>query len=154
MRVLLITRLHDEREIYRIGLASLGYSVTCRSPGEIGIDMTSPDVILLDIDRPTDWAFVELLTRSYPAVPIVIITAAVRPDRANRERAVALNCAAFVGKPCTHLDLAHVVSLVLDGHRGIELTSGSSASARWRLPFDETELREGTPPDKPSRPNE
>jgi hypothetical protein len=55
----------------------------------------------------------------------VVISAAVRPDRADRNRALATpNCAAFLGKPSTHLHLAYVLDRVLAGDRHIEFSSG------------------------------
>lgn len=127
MRVLLITRLDDEREIYGTGLTALGYSVSAALPEETAIGQVRADVIVLDVEQSDDWGLAESLSRTRCDVPVVVLTAAVRPDRANRDRAKALKCAAFLGKPCSHVDLARVLALVLEGQRGIEFTSGDSA---------------------------
>jgi CheY-like chemotaxis protein len=79
-------------------------------------------VVLGRADDP-DWDRVHLLHEETATrhIPVVIVTAAVRPDGANRRRAWALgNCAAFIGKPCDHRMLAAVLRRVAAGERDIE----------------------------------
>jgi hypothetical protein len=45
----------------------------------------------------------------------------IRPDGANRLKARALGCAAFVGKPCPLQQLVEVVLRVRRGGRGLEI---------------------------------
>jgi CheY-like chemotaxis protein len=91
--------------------------------GELG---RTPDVIVLHTSGLDGWEICDRLRERYPALPVIALTAAVRPDGANRDRARAtLNCAAFVGKPCTHDDLAAVIRRVVRGDRGIEWSVGA-----------------------------
>ena len=55
-------------------------------------------------------------------VPVVIVTARVRPDGANRARARRLDVAAFVAQPCPPPRLAEIIRRVLSGERGIEIS--------------------------------
>ena len=130
-RILLVDDLPDDREIYGLGLALLGFVVTLLRQAEIAApgETPAPDVIVLHPGKPQGWSVCDALGSLYPAVPVVVITAAVRPDGAHRQRARATpNCAAFVGKPCTHLELAAVIARVLAGEWGVQLTSGGAAS--------------------------
>ena len=124
-RILLVDDLPDDREIYGYGLTLLGFGVTLLTIAEIGVPAEPPDAIVLHLQGSEGWTACDRLASLYPAVPVLLITAAVRPDGAHRRRAQATpNCAAFVGKPCTHLELAAVVERVLAGERGIQLTTG------------------------------
>lgn len=124
-RVLVIHEPTDDSEIYQQGLEMLGFEV-------LGLDrldrlhggMPAADVVVLHIGSD-GWESCERLSRFAPHVPVIALTAAVRPDGDNRRRArEAGNCAAFVGKPCTHTDLGLIIERVLGGERDIELTSG------------------------------
>ena len=130
-RILLVDDLPDDREIYGRGLTELGFEVTLLNQAEIGTrsELPRPDAIVLHPGPPHGLSACAQLHALYPAVPVVVITAAVRPDGAHRRRARATpNCAAFVGKPCTHVELATVLTRVLAGERGIQLTSGQALS--------------------------
>ena len=126
MRVLLVDAIADEREMYGEGLRDCGYEVVLTDRLDlVRIATMSPDVLILHVGSE-GWGPCESLQLAYPDLPVIALTAAVRPDRANRDRARALpNCAAFVGKPCTHTVLADVISRVARGERGIELSSGT-----------------------------
>lgn len=129
-RILLIDELADDRELYGHGLAMLGYEVAAVTANEARVRplSPSPDLIVLHLAGGKEWVLCDELRRLYEHVPVVVVTAAVRPDRANRQRARAtVNCAGFVGKPCTHEELGAVIGRVLGGERGIELTSGQDA---------------------------
>ena len=130
-RILLVDDLPDDREIYGEGLTLLGFSVTLLTPAEIRTYRAAspPDVIVLHLVSAPGWMVCDDLLGLYPAVPVIVLTAAMRPDGAHRRRARATpNCAAFVGKPCTHLELGAVITRVLAGERGIQLTTGQAAS--------------------------
>lgn len=129
-RILLIDELADDRDLYGEGLKLLGYAVAvvAAETGEASLS-PPPDVIVLHLAGGKDWPLCDDLRHLYRDVPVVVVTAAVRPDQANRQRArVTANCAAFVGKPCTHVELGAVIARVLEGERGIELTSGATAA--------------------------
>lgn len=129
-RILLIDELPDDRELYKRGLAMLGYAVATVTAAEAreAAHSPPPDVIVLHIAGGKHWGVCDELRELYGPIPVVVVTAAVRPDEANRQRARAtVNCAAFVGKPCTHLELGAVIARVLDGQRGIELTTGAGS---------------------------
>ena len=124
-RVLLIHEPTDDSEIYEQGLQMLGFEVLSMDRFE-GLNGGAPaaDVVVLHIGSD-GWESCERLSRFAPRVPVIALTAAVRPDGDNRRRArEARNCAAFVGKPCTHTDLGLIIERVLAGERDIELTSG------------------------------
>ena len=129
-RILLIDELPDDREIYGRGLAMLGFTVTTLTEAQARAAALTPlpDVIVLHLAHSACWELCDDLRRLYGPVPVIVLTAAVRPDRLNRERARAtINCAGFVGKPCTHLELGAVVSRVLSGERRLEFGSGREA---------------------------
>ena len=126
--VLLVDEVDEDRDIYGAGLTDLGYQVTVS--GYSGAVRTAirirPDVVVLHVGPAPGWNTGDALLHSCGTIPVVALTAAVRPDGANRARARGLhNCAAFVGKPCTHEDLAGVIGRVLGGERGIETTAGA-----------------------------
>ena len=126
--VLLIDEVQDDREIYQCGLRALGYEVALAARAEAAATVAAllPDIVVLHLTGEDCWQICQHLGDSRPELPVILITASVRPDRANRDRAQTTgNCAAFVGKPCTHEQLAAVIARVLRGERGIELTIGS-----------------------------
>lgn len=129
-RILLIDEVTDDREIYGKGLAMLGYAVTVADPGEAfaAARRPQPDLVVLHLSRGENWEMCDELRRLYGLVPVVVLTADVRPDGSNRRRARATaNCAGFLGKPCTHLELGGVIARILAGERGIEATTGRAA---------------------------
>ena len=135
-RILLIDDLADDRELYGEGLGMLGYAVAAVTTIEARDAALSgrPDLIILHLAGGKDWGLCDELGELYRGIPVVVVTAAVRPDQANRQRARrTANCAGFVGKPCTHVELGAVIARVLDGERGIELTSGAGPSPTGRL---------------------
>ena len=130
IRVLVVDELADDRAIYGTGLRLLGFDIALAdSVANALVDATTrrPDVIVLHLGTG-QWRLCDMLGehQTTRGVPVVVITAHVRPDRANRDRALATpNCAAFVGKPCTHEQVAAVIRRVLAGERKIELANGS-----------------------------
>jgi CheY-like chemotaxis protein len=126
--VLLSAADEDDRAIYFTGLALEGFSVMC---GAFEAGLTAavrqllPDLVVIVLERgdDSDWDRVEHLLHDEATqqVPVIIVTAAVRPDEANRRKARDLdNCAAFISKPCDHNMLAAVLRRVAAGERGIE----------------------------------
>jgi DNA-binding NarL/FixJ family response regulator len=83
------------------------------------------DVIVMELLPEPDvaWTFIEQRCANSPDVPVIVLTSLIRPDRANRKRARALGCAAFVAKPCSLKQLVDVVSLVRRGSRGLEIST-------------------------------
>jgi CheY-like chemotaxis protein len=126
--VLLVADSEDDREIYLRGLELAGFGVACSSR-EVDVvaiaRFLSPSVIVLIIDRPErdGWQLcLNLhLERATAHIPVVVLTAAIRPDGANRRMAQRMpNCASFVAKPCDHCLLVSVVERVIGGERAIE----------------------------------
>jgi len=74
-------------------------------------------------DPAAAWVFVEQRHASDSSIPLIILTSLIRPDRANRQKARALACAAFVAKPCSLGQLVDVVSRVCRGSRGLEIAT-------------------------------
>lgn len=123
--VLLIDDSEDERELYEAGLPVYGFRVTCRQSLdrlEQEIEGARPDVIVLSLrlgDEET-WARLEALQFGAALrIPGVLLTGSVRGDAANRTRALANGCAAFVVKPCAPDTLAAILGAVLRGERGL-----------------------------------
>jgi DNA-binding NarL/FixJ family response regulator len=71
------------------------------------------------------WAFIARMRAQCSAVPLIILTSLIRPDRANRQRARVLGCAAFVSKPCAPNHLVEIVRRTIAGERGLEIVSDS-----------------------------
>ena len=126
--VLLAAADEDDQAIYFTGLGLEGFSVMC---GAFGAGLTAaarrllPDIVVAVLQRgdDLDWDRVEALDSDAATrhIPVIIVTSAVRPDRANRRTAWRLrNCAAFVAKPCDHRRLAAVLRRVVAGERQIE----------------------------------
>lgn len=83
------------------------------------------DLVVMDLlPAPDDaWAFAGDCAAS--DIPVVILTPLIRPDRANRHKARALGCAAFVAKPCSVRQLVRVAFRVRHGERGLEISTYS-----------------------------
>ena len=131
IRVLLVDEFDDERNMYGMGLQLLGFELCLEGGGPDAVrkaDRFRPDVIVLHLGTG-QWELCDAFGEhdATRQVPVIVITADVRPDRANRDRALATrNCAAFLGKPCTYEDVAAVIRRVIAGERRIELASGPS----------------------------
>lgn len=140
-RVLLIDEIPDDQEIYQRGLHGLGHEVALATRAN-AVDAAAalePDVVVLHLTGDDCWHICDTFGTTQPALPVILLTASVRPDRANRDRARATNnCAAFVGKPCTHDQLSAVIARVLRGERGIELTTGSPRHPGGAPPLQES----------------
>ena len=126
--VRLVAHSEDDREIYFRGLELAGFGVACSS-SEVDVIATarslSPSVIVLIIDRPErdGWQMcLNLhLERATTHIPVVVLTAAIRPDGANRQMAQRMpNYASFVAKPCDQSLLVSVIERVITGERAIE----------------------------------
>ena len=119
----------DEVEMYATWLQLSGFRVVPAAASDaVRKALTcQPDVVVLDLllGRDDGWDVCRRLGDAAPRLPVIVLTAAVRPDGANRRRArLTPNCAAFVGKPCTPAVLASVVERVRGGDRSIELGAG------------------------------
>ena len=127
--VLLVGGTTDEQELYEAGLVLCGFEV--RWIDELkdmraAVDAHRPRVVILilELDGMEVWRELEALQCGEAiGVPGILLTAWVRQDGANRERARQAGCAAFVAKPCTHETLASVVHAVLAGCRGLTITT-------------------------------
>ena len=126
--VLLAAADEDDQAIYFTGLALEGFSVMCSS-FEAGLTAAVrqllPDMVVMVLERgdDRDWDRVDALGSDAATrhIPVIIVTAAVRPDGANRRKARDLaNCAAFIAKPCDHRMLVAVVRRVAAGEHDIE----------------------------------
>ena len=131
IRVLFVDERADDRDMYGTGLRLLGFELCIEDSVAHALakaDAFRPEIIVLHLGTG-HWELCDEFTR-HPGTrhaPVIVITANVRPDRANRDRALATpNCAAFLGKPCTHEDVAAVIRRVVAGERRIELSSGPS----------------------------
>jgi DNA-binding response OmpR family regulator len=124
---LLIADSDEDLDLYSVGLLACGIEVTATRTADDGTFIASVphfDAIVLSVVAPhgVGWEGCERL-RSHSAtsgLPLVVLSASVRADRANRDRARRLGCAAFVAKPCTPERLAFIIRRVLAGERAIE----------------------------------
>jgi len=129
--VLLVSDNADEREMYEHGLPEYGFTVRALDGLEeipTAVEAWRPDVLLLMLRLGDDrtWAALESLQCGAAVrVPGVLLTGSVRADAANRLRANANGCAAFVAKPCAPDRLAAVLRAVIAGARGLILTRAS-----------------------------
>jgi CheY-like chemotaxis protein len=116
---------HD-RDLYVSALREVGLETTVEATVASAarlIDLGEPpSLIVMELlpDPIAAWTFIERQCRA--DVPVIILTSLIRPDRANRDRAQALGCAAFVAKPCSLSLLVAVVSRVQLGGRGLEIS--------------------------------
>lgn len=132
VHVLFVGGDDDDREIYAVGLASSGIQTSWIDDSTDvpeSVRTLRRAAVVLHLWRPEQhgWNICEALLADPECrqVPVVVLTAAVRPDGRNRERARSTpNCAAFVAKPCDVGTLALVLERVVRGERGIEVLSG------------------------------
>lgn len=115
-----------ERDVYVSALQSAGFETdTAGSLEELRerlADGVEPDLLFLDLlPAPEDaWRLISQLCAT-SRLGIIVFTTLVRPDRANRDRARQLGCAAFVAKPCSPLRVVSVARQVCQGARGLEV---------------------------------
>lgn len=124
--VLLVTDSEEERDLYTSALPMYGFRVSSTNLADIRavVDRLRPDVLVLNIRLGADstWALLEeIQCGGMLRVPGVLVTGSVRPDAANRLRASANGCAAFVATPCTPAALARILLSVLAGERGLTI---------------------------------
>jgi DNA-binding response OmpR family regulator len=127
--VLLVDDDDDAVEMYAIGLRLAGFRALATAPAAAAerAAVVQPDAIVLDLllGERDGWQICAELAAVIPHVPVIILTAAIRPDGANRTRArQTQNCAAFVGKPCTPATLAAIIGRVCEGERFIQYVGG------------------------------
>jgi CheY-like chemotaxis protein len=131
-RVLLCNLAGDDLDMYRLGLEADGFQVESVSPAPDSVPAPAhpTDIVVLDLQPIHDgitarlpWELVPLIRRWCRDVPVVLLTAYVRPDAATRSRARHETLAAFVAKPCPPGALASILRAVLRGERGIEALS-------------------------------
>ena len=125
-RILLVYPGGPDLDLYLSALTDAGFETTATASVSAAATLLRTghaiDLIVMELVPEPDeaWAFIE---QRCADVPLIILTSLVRPDRANRKRARALGCAAFVAKPCSLMQLVNVVSLVRRGSRGLEISA-------------------------------
>jgi CheY-like chemotaxis protein len=126
--VLLVSAPGVDRDLYVSALTDAGFSVmSTRTVQDAATCLVEGEITLIAMDLLPDpdqaWEFINQRATSSRGVPIVIFTSLIRPDGANRRRARALGCAAFLAKPCSLRQLVSVVSRVHHGERGLEIST-------------------------------
>jgi CheY-like chemotaxis protein len=134
-RILFVYPVGLDRDLYLSGLNRAGFETTVEATVQaagIVLETAEPDLIVMELlPEPSEaWAFIERQRARVPAVPLIILTSLIRPDRANRRRAHALGCAAFVAKPCSVPQLVDVVARVRHGSRGLEISTYNEPLSR------------------------
>jgi CheY-like chemotaxis protein len=115
--------------VYLSALDDAGFATTAEATVAAAVTALetddAPDVMVMELlPEPSEaWAFIERRRADAQDVPVIILTSLIRPDRANRQKAHALGCAAFVAKPCSAQQLVDVVSQVQAGSRGLEIST-------------------------------
>ena len=136
-RVFLVAEVEDEREMYFTGLMAEGFAAICcgtDSDVTTAVRFVTPAVVVLVLARGGDesWNWARAL-HDHPGtrhIPVIIVSAVVHADGANRRIARQLgNCAAFVAKPCDHHKLAATIRRVIGGERHIEEVDQQSSFA-------------------------
>ncbi|MBA3887957.1 MAG: response regulator [Acidobacteria bacterium] len=123
--VLLVGDNQDEREMYEASLPLLSFvvhSIDNLANVRSALEQHNPAVLVLNLrlDDEMTWTLLEeARCGSAFSVPGVLLTGSVRGDAANRVRARANGCAAFVAKPCPPDALAAVLHAVLAGARDL-----------------------------------
>ncbi|OFQ96966.1 response regulator transcription factor [Alloscardovia sp. HMSC034E08] len=116
--------LADDQTMVRDALAALlglqsdiEVTALCSNGDEVltSVQNELPDVCLLDIEMPgmDGLSLVELLGRTYPSLPRIIVTAFGRPGYV--QRALAAGARGFLVKTAAANDLADAVRKVVDG---------------------------------------
>ena len=135
LSVLLIDENEDERKLYAAGLPGYGFRVRCLPSLdglEHAVEEGRPDTILMNLRLGDDETWARLLGLQFGAsvnVPGVLLTGSIRSDAANRIRAMANGCAAFVVKPCAPDTLASILRAVVSGERGMVIMRPEEFSA-------------------------
>jgi DNA-binding response OmpR family regulator len=128
-RVLFVHPAGPDRDLYVSALGEAGFETSATTTVEAATNLLmtgyAADVIVMELLPEPDeaWAFIEQRCADSSEVPLIILTSLIRPDLANRKRARALGCAAFVAKPCSLMQLVDVVSRVRRGSRGLEIST-------------------------------
>ena len=92
-RVLVVDDEEDVRSFVRLILEDAGYEVETATDGREGleaIDVSRPDLVLLDLMMPVmnGWEVLAGVGRHHP--PFIVVSASNEPERAQKEGAVAL----------------------------------------------------------------
>ena len=115
----------DERDVYAAGLPVYGFRVHCLNSLdglEAAVERARPEALVMNLRLGDDETWGRLEALQFGAalnVPGILLTGSIRTDAANRTRAMAHGCAAFVVKPCAPNTLASILRAVLAGERGL-----------------------------------
>ena len=116
--IMVVEDYDDTRELLRIGLEQLGYSVLEASNGQEAVDIAGrehPDLILMDLDLPIlDGIAATQRIRQHAdleSVPIVAVTA--YPMSYTHVKAFAKGCNEYMRKPIDMAELANLVNRYL-----------------------------------------
>jgi two-component system, cell cycle response regulator DivK len=116
--IMVVEDYDDTRELLKIGLEQLGYSVLEASNGQEAVDIAErehPDLILMDLDLPIlDGIAATQRIRQHAgleSVPIVAVTA--YPMSYTHVKAFAKGCNEYMPKPIDMTELANLVNRYL-----------------------------------------
>ena len=121
--VLLTADTRDALSLYTIGLERQGLTVFSTASAENAAAFVRAGrppnalVIVASLRHSDAWRRMDplLTTASEADIPVVLVTATVRPDGWNRRTALDRGCAAFLGQPCAPDELSRIVQRVLAG---------------------------------------
>lgn len=116
--IMVVEDYDDTRQLLKIGLEQLGYSVLEASNGQEAVDIAErerPDLILMDLDLPIlDGIAATQRIRQHEdleSVPIVAVTA--YPMSYTHVKAFAKGCNEYMPKPIDMTELANLVNRYL-----------------------------------------
>jgi two-component system cell cycle response regulator DivK len=116
--VLIVDDHFDNRAIYRSIFVHLGYEVVEAVDGDEAITMAGarhPDVILMDMTLPgrDGWSATRALKAAPTTAGIPIIALTAHASEADREKALAAGCDAYLPKPAMPRAVADEVARLI-----------------------------------------
>jgi CheY-like chemotaxis protein len=109
-------------ELRRLGRTAV-WMDSCES-ALTAIEEVEFDLVLLIVDRETDWTTCEHLVAA-AACPVIVGTSVRAPDGRYRRQAFQAGVRAYMCPPYTRKRLREVIRRVADGERGVELVERS-----------------------------
>ena len=119
---LLVSADPDVVDLYVLAMRTVRIPIFSVSTAEAAVQLVrdrAVSAVIVDVSNPTvDWETCRLVREEAGAdLPVVVLTGWLDPGA--RERAAAVGCAAFVGKPVSPQDLMEVVRRTWRGERDI-----------------------------------
>jgi two-component system cell cycle response regulator DivK len=119
--VLLVEDNQANQRLFRMVLESMGHSVTCACTGEEGWALLAGggfELVLLDMHLPgLDGFTLASRIKSLYGDAVIVIAVTALAMEADRQRALASGCDAFITKPISVPDFRATIEALLEGRR-------------------------------------